>query len=104
MKSIPQSPSLGGPVEDYLKAIYELEASGGPAGTNEIAAVLRIAAPSVSGMLRRLARQRLVTHEPYKGVQLTREGRRAAPPLHRNCFEREREVAGGLESMAWILF
>jgi DtxR family transcriptional regulator, Mn-dependent transcriptional regulator len=29
-------------------------------------------------MLRRLARQRLVTHEPYKGVQLTREGRRAA--------------------------
>jgi DtxR family Mn-dependent transcriptional regulator len=69
---------LTAPVEDYLKTIYELEAAGGPAGTNEIASVLRIAAPSVSGMLRRLARQRLVTHEPYKGVQLTREGRRAA--------------------------
>jgi DtxR family Mn-dependent transcriptional regulator len=71
-------PPLSGPVEDYLKAIYELEAEGGPAGTNEIAAALRIAAPSVSGMIRRLSSQGLVTHEPYKGVQLTREGRRAA--------------------------
>ena len=50
----------------------------GVAETNEIAATLRIAAPSVSGMLRRLSRQRLVTHEPYKGVHLTPEGRRAA--------------------------
>lgn len=71
-------PELSGPVEDYLKAIYELEAEGGVAGTNEIAAALRIAAPSVSGMIRRLSSQGLVTHEPYKGVQLTREGRRAA--------------------------
>ncbi|HET9426068.1 MAG TPA: metal-dependent transcriptional regulator [Gemmatimonadaceae bacterium] len=71
-------PELSGPVEDYLKAIYELELRGGVAGTNEIAAALRIAAPSVSGMIRRLSSQGLVTHEPYKGVQLTREGRRAA--------------------------
>lgn len=71
-------PELTGPVEDYLKAIYELETRGGVAGTNEIAAALRIAAPSVSGMLRRLSSQGLVTHEPYKGVQLTRDGRRAA--------------------------
>lgn len=69
---------LTAPVEDYLKAIYELESAGGAAGTNEIAAALRIAAPSVSGMLRRLASQGLVTHEPYKGVHLTRDGRRAA--------------------------
>jgi DtxR family Mn-dependent transcriptional regulator len=71
-------PELTGPVEDYLKAIYELEQRGGVAGTNEIAAALRIAAPSVSGMIRRLSGQGLVTHAPYKGVQLTREGRRAA--------------------------
>ena len=71
-------PELTGPVEDYLKAIYELEMRNGAAGTNEIAAVLRIAAPSVSGMIRRLSSQGLITHEPYKGVQLTREGRRAA--------------------------
>ncbi len=71
-------PELTGPVEDYLKTIYELETRNGAAGTNEIAAALHIAAPSVSGMIRRLSGQGLITHEPYKGVQLTREGRRAA--------------------------
>jgi DtxR family Mn-dependent transcriptional regulator len=71
-------PELTGPVEDYLKTIYELETRDGAAGTNEIAAALQIAAPSVSGMIRRLSGQGLITHEPYKGVQLTREGRRAA--------------------------
>src|SRR5205085_2552721 len=64
--------------EDYLKAIFELETRNGAASTNEIAAALRIAAPSVSGMIRRLSSQGLITHEPYKGVQLTRDGRRAA--------------------------
>jgi DtxR family transcriptional regulator, Mn-dependent transcriptional regulator len=71
-------PELTGPVEDYLKTIYELEMRNGAAGTNEIAAALRVAAPSVSGMIRRLSGLGLIAHEPYKGVQLTREGRRAA--------------------------
>jgi DtxR family Mn-dependent transcriptional regulator len=69
---------LTGPVEDYLKAIYELEGAGGTAGTNEIAETLRIAPASVSGMLRRLAEQGLIAHERYRGVRLTDEGRRAA--------------------------
>jgi DtxR family transcriptional regulator, Mn-dependent transcriptional regulator len=71
-------PDLSGPVEDYLKAIYDLERHGEPAGTNEIAAALGIAAPSVSGMLRRLVEQGLVTHERYRGVRLTESGRLAA--------------------------
>lgn len=78
MKAERAIPELTGPVEDYLKTIYELETRHGAASTNEIAAALRIAAPSVSGMIRRLSSQGLITHEPYKGVQLTREGRRAA--------------------------
>jgi DtxR family Mn-dependent transcriptional regulator len=69
---------LSASVEDYLKTIYELELRDGAAGTNEIAAALHIAAPSVSGMIRRLSSQGLVTHEPYKGAQLTRAGKRAA--------------------------
>ena len=73
-----EAQELTGPVEDYLKAIYELETRHGAAGTNEIAAALKIAAPSVSGMIRRLSNQGLITHERYKGVQLTRDGRRAA--------------------------
>ena len=69
---------LTGPVEDYLKAIYELERSGEPAETNAIARLLEIAPASVSGMMRRLAELRLITHERYRGARLTAGGRRAA--------------------------
>jgi len=71
-------PSLTAPVEDYLKAIYELERSGQAAETNAIARILAIAPASVSGMIRRLAGQRLITHEPYRGARLTAAGRKAA--------------------------
>ena len=70
--------SLSGPVEDYLKAIYDLELVGAPASTNDIADRLAISPASVSGMMRRLADQGLITHEPYHGVRLTSDGRRAA--------------------------
>ncbi len=66
------------PVEDYLKAIYELERAGGAAGTTEIAQRLQIAPASVSGMVKRLADQGLLDHERYRGVRLTDEGRRVA--------------------------
>jgi DtxR family Mn-dependent transcriptional regulator len=69
---------LSGPVEDYLKVIFELEATEGSAGTNEIAGALGIAAASVSGMIRRLAEQGWIAHERYRGVRLTRAGKRAA--------------------------
>ncbi len=71
-------PELTGPVEDYLKAIYELERSGEPAETNAIARTLNIAPASVSGMVRRLADQGLISHERYHGTRLTSAGRRAA--------------------------
>lgn len=72
------APELTAPVEDYLKAIYELERSGRPAETSAIAQLLRIAPASVSGMIRRLAGQHLITHAPYRGARLTVSGRRAA--------------------------
>jgi DtxR family Mn-dependent transcriptional regulator len=70
--------SLTAPVEDYLKVIFELEAGEGVAGTTEIASALSIAPASVSGMVRRLAEQGLIEHERYRGVRLTKAGRRAA--------------------------
>jgi DtxR family Mn-dependent transcriptional regulator len=70
--------SLSGPVEDYLKAIYDLERDEHPAATNDIAERLAVSPASVSGMMRRLAEQGLITHEPYRGVRLTADGRRAA--------------------------
>lgn len=66
------------PVEDYLKVIYEIERRSDAAATNDIAQRLAIAPASVSGMVRRLADQGLLEHEPYRGVRLTDMGRRLA--------------------------
>jgi DtxR family Mn-dependent transcriptional regulator len=65
-------------VEDYLKAVYRLSPEGRPASTSEIARLLELSAPSVSGMVKRLSEMGLLEHLPYKGVQLTAEGRRVA--------------------------
>ncbi len=65
-------------VEDYLKAIYRLSAGGETASTSQIAHLLKLSPPSVSGMVKRLSEQGFLEHVPYKGVQLTPEGRRAA--------------------------
>ncbi len=70
--------SLTRSAEDYLKAIYHLTTEGAPAGTNELAQALDLAPASVSGMIRRLAEQGLLHHEPYRGVTLTPDGRRIA--------------------------
>jgi DtxR family Mn-dependent transcriptional regulator len=65
-------------VEDYLKAIYHLSEAGTPAATTDIAHLLELAPASVTGMVKRLSEQGLLEHLPYKGVQLTPAGRRAA--------------------------
>jgi DtxR family transcriptional regulator, Mn-dependent transcriptional regulator len=66
-------------VEDYAKAIYALEARAGkPVSTNDLAHRLAVTAPSASAMVKRLAEQGLVDHEPYHGTQLTQAGRRLA--------------------------
>jgi DtxR family transcriptional regulator, Mn-dependent transcriptional regulator len=69
---------LTGPVEDYLKAVYDIELNGAAATTSDLASRLGVAPASVSGMVRRLADQGLLEHEPYRGVRLTSAGRRAA--------------------------
>jgi DtxR family Mn-dependent transcriptional regulator len=70
--------ALTGPVEDYLKAIYSLGRGSEAVATNDIAQRLLIAPASVSGMVRRLAEQGLLSYERYRGVKLTERGRRAA--------------------------
>jgi len=71
-------PPLTGSVEDYLKAIYELESAQGVAPTSDIANRLSVAPASVTGMVRRLAAQGWLEYERYRGVKLTAPGRRAA--------------------------
>jgi DtxR family Mn-dependent transcriptional regulator len=65
-------------VEDYLKAVYDLERDGDAAVTSDLAVRLGVAPASVTGMVRRLAEQQLLTYTPYRGVRLTATGRRAA--------------------------
>ncbi len=74
----PGPPTLTRQAEDYLKTIYEIERDGDAAPTTAIATRLGIAPASVSGMLRRLARQGLVAVERYRGARLTARGRRVA--------------------------
>ena len=71
-------PSLTRSVEDYLKSVFHLTSQGGFATTSDIAEMLEVAPPSVSGMMKRLSETGLIEHVPYRGVQLTPQGRRAA--------------------------
>ena len=61
------STSLSPSVEDYLKAVYALNEGGDAAGTTELARALQVQPASVSGMIRRLAEDGLLRHEPYRG-------------------------------------
>src|ERR671933_2155493 len=66
-------------VEDYAKAIYDLQSREGEAvSTNALAERLDVTPASASGMVKRLAEMGLVTHAPYRGVQLTGDGRSVA--------------------------
>lgn len=71
-------PALSRSVEDYLKAIYRLAQEASPVATSDIALALGLSAPSVSEMVKRLSEQGLLEHAPYRGVELTAQGRRAA--------------------------
>ena len=75
VRGIATSPAI----EDYAKAIYGLELrAGGAVSTNALAERLGVTAASASGMVKRLDELGLVSHVPYRGVELTADGRRLA--------------------------
>lgn len=67
-------------IQDYLKNIYELTENGQSASTNALARKLNVSAPSVTGMVQKLATSKpaLVEYQKHQGVTLTKEGKRAA--------------------------
>ncbi len=66
-------------VEDYAKAIYSLAARGSGAVTNNaLAERLEVTPGSASAMVKRLTELGLVSHVPYRGTQLTPDGKRVA--------------------------
>ena len=73
-------------VEDYLKAIYELQEDTGKVSTNALAEKLAVAPASVTGMIKKLAedRPRLVDYEKHRGVTLSPAGRKIALEIIRH--------------------
>ncbi len=65
-------------VEDYLKTIYDLSRGEAAVTTSALAERRGVTAASVTGMVKKLADLRLVTHEPYHGVALSEAGRKIA--------------------------
>lgn len=65
-------------VEDYIKSIYKLEATGEKVTTSALAKHLGIRDGSVTDMVKKLSRKKLIKYTPYHGVTLTEPGRKIA--------------------------
>jgi DtxR family transcriptional regulator, Mn-dependent transcriptional regulator len=61
-------------VQDYLKAIHELGGADRLVSPNEIAAALGVRSPSVTGMLKRLAKDGFIKYESGAGARLGGRG------------------------------
>jgi DtxR family transcriptional regulator, Mn-dependent transcriptional regulator len=78
------APRLSTAIGDYLKAVWLLAGGGrAPVATSAIAEHLGVSPASVSGMVVRLQDGGWLTHERYRGVQLTAAGERQALRLVR---------------------
>jgi DtxR family transcriptional regulator, Mn-dependent transcriptional regulator len=75
--------------EDYVKAVWALSRDG-RVTTTALASELGVSAASTTAMLKKLARLKLVNHEPYHGVTLTPAGERVALEVvrHHRLVER----------------
>ena len=84
-------PAIGPSPEMYLKSLFELSPVDEPVSVAAVAGRLGVTPVSASEMIHRLERGRLVVHRRYRGVHLTRGGRRHAVALIRRhrlweCF------------------
>ena len=68
--------TLSQSVQDYLKAIHRLGGSERLVSPNDIAVLLRVRAPSVTGMLKRLAKDGYIEYDPRTrtGAKLSTTG------------------------------
>lgn len=64
--------------ENYLKALYSLTEKNGNATINLISKKLNIKMPTVNSMTKRMLDKGLVSHESYKPVELSAEGKKEA--------------------------
>ena len=61
-------------MEDYLEAIYELEKEEGVSKVSSIGRRLGVKMPTVNSAINKLTERKLVIHDSYGDVGLTKEG------------------------------
>ena len=64
--------------ENYIKSIYHLQKKSDTVNTNSLAAEMQTSAASVTDMLKKLQRKKLVQYERYKGFKLNETGKKVA--------------------------
>lgn len=74
--------ALTSTMEDYLEAIYNLEKVHKVARVKEIAQWMKVEMSSVSGILKTLAKKKMIKHEKHSYVELTPEGAKIARVIH----------------------
>ena len=65
-------------VQNYLKAIYQIDTYGRGASPQEIAAHMAVSAPAVTKMLRQMSTHQMIEYTPYQPVRLTALGSQIA--------------------------
>ena len=70
--------TLSDAIQDYLRAAYALGAGGERITTTGLARAVAVSPASTSAMVKKLALLGLVTHEPYRGIELAPAGERVA--------------------------
>jgi DtxR family Mn-dependent transcriptional regulator len=85
---------------ETLKAMYRLTKAGADAHTGHLAEALGVSPGTVTATVKRLADRGVVDHKPYRGVELTAVGRRAAVAAIRRHRIVERFLADML-GYAW---
>lgn len=65
-------------IEKYLEHIYRLEQEDGIARTTKLAGRVGVSLGTITNTIETLERKNLITHKPYRGVKLTKAGRRHA--------------------------
>jgi DtxR family Mn-dependent transcriptional regulator len=86
--------------EMYLKTIRELTENNEPVPISALARRLEVSTVSATEMIHRLEDNNLVTHTPYKGVQLTNDGCTHASEIIRSHRLWERFLVDHLQ-IAW---
>lgn len=88
---------LSSSLEDYLEAILVLEQENRVARVKDISAMLSVQMPSVTGALKNLKEQKLISYEKNSFITLTDEGKKIAECIlsrHRIILRFFNEILG----------